>query len=371
MPKRRFFWSRNSSSVVKRRSGDRGIQVSDAVGTAWRALFGRAAYDFRDKVVLITGGSRGLGLVLARQFLPQQARISLVARDGAELQQAVDELRTCGRDVYSHVADVSIREQAQGAVDATVGRFGRLDVLVNDAGVIQVGPFQHQQLDDFRDALGVHFWGPLYTMLAALPHLRAVGGGRIVNIASIGGKIPIPQLSPYCASKFALVGLSHALGSELRAENILVTTVCPWLMRTGSHFNALFKGQHKTAFTEFAIADALPGFSMSAERAARQILRACQRGLAELVIAPQARLLSLLSALMPETFAAALALVNKLMPGPIGPDGNAAYTGWDSQTELAPSLLTRLADEATVRNNELKGHASPLSDTPGGSSDRA
>lgn len=324
-----------------------------------RSLFRRSAYDFHDKVVLITGGSRGLGLVLARQLAAKKARLALVARDEAELERAQAALREQGADVLIRVADVAVQEQAQAAVEAAVLHFGRLDVLINDAGVIQVGPIDHMQLGDFRDAMGVHFWGPLHTMLAARPHLRA-SGGRIVNIASIGGKLTIPQLAPYCASKFALVGLSSALRSELHADNIRITTVCPWLMRTGSHYNALFKGQHKAIFTEFALAGSLPGFSMNAERAARQILVACQRGRAEIILAPQARLLYRLSTLMPETFARLLTLANRIMPGPVGKEGDRTQTGWDSVTALAPSLLTRLADKAAVRNNELKGHAAPV-----------
>jgi NAD(P)-dependent dehydrogenase (short-subunit alcohol dehydrogenase family) len=325
-----------------------------------KLLLGSSSYSFKDKVVLVTGGSRGLGLVLSRQLVEQGARLALCARDEAELQRAAAELRGRGGTILTYAGDVSVQEQAQGAVAATVAHFGRLDVLINDAGIIQVGPVQHMQLEDFRSALGVHFWGPLHTMFAAIPHLRTAGGGRIMNIASIGGKIPIPQLAPYCASKFALVGLSSALRSELLRENILVTTVCPWLMRTGSHYNAQFKGQNKPTFTEFAIADGLPGLSMNVERAARQMLRACQRGRAELIVAPQARILYRLSTLMPETFAAALALVNQLMPGPIGPEGNVTHTGWESETSWAPSLLTRLADQATARNNELKTHPKPV-----------
>jgi short-subunit dehydrogenase len=336
-----------------------GTGTFAAVMAAYNAFGKRAGYDFRDKVVLITGGSRGLGLVMARQFAAQGAKLALVARDEAELTRAADELRARGAAVLTQVADISVGDQAQGAVAATVAHYGRLDVLVNNAGIIQVGPLAHMQVDDFRDSMGVHFWGPLHTMLAAVPHMRAAGGGRIVNIASFGGKIAVPQLAPYSASKFALVGLSSALRTELQADGILVTTVCPWLMRTGSHFNALFKGRYRTTFTEFAIADSLPGFSVNAERAARQILLACQRGRAQLIIGPQARILVGLNALFPEAVAAGLALANKLMPGPVGPEGNVAHTGWDSQTSLAPSLLTLLADSAAVRNNELKGHQAP------------
>lgn len=323
-------------------------------------LHARTPYSFNGKVALITGGSRGLGLVLARQLLEQGASVALMARDEAELQRAADELRQRGGDTLTYAGDVAVKEEAEGAVRAAVQRFGRLDVLINNAGVIQVGPLQHMQLADFTEAMGVHFFGPLYTMMAALPHMRSQGGGRIVNIASIGGKIPMPQLAPYCASKFALVGLSSGVRGELQSDNIVVTTVCPWLMRTGSHFNAQFKGKHKQTFAEFAIADSLPGFSVPAERAAKQILQACQQGRAELIIAPHARLLTKLSVLWPESFASALTLMGKLMPGPVEQNGEVLHTGWESQTAWAPSLLTRLADRATVQNNELKGHPAPV-----------
>lgn len=329
------------------------------VSATCKLLLGSSSYSFKDKVVLITGGSRGLGLVLSRQLVDQGARLCLCARDAAELQRAADELRARGSEILTYTGDVSVHAQARDAVEATVARFGRLDVLINDAGIIQVGPLQHMKLEDFRSALGVHFWGPLYTMLAAIPHLRRAGGGRILNIASIGGKIPIPQLAPYCASKFALVGLSSGLRNELLRDNIFITTACPWLMRTGSHYNAQFKGQNKKTFTEFAIADGLPLLTVNAERAAQQILRACQRGRAELIVGFQARLLYSLSSLMPETFSIALSLMNQLMPGPIGPEGNVSHPGWESETPWAPSLLTRLADQAAARNNELKDHPKP------------
>lgn len=336
-----------------------GKIVLKAASTTYELLRGRGSYSFRGKVALITGGSRGLGLVLARQLMERGASVVLGARDAAELERAADDLRVRGGEFMTHAGNIAKQDEAQRAVKAALARFGRLDILINNAGVIQVGPLQHMQLDDFTEAMGVHFWGPLYTMLAALPHMRAQGGGRIVNIASIGGKIPMPQLVPYCASKFALVGLSSGLRAELIPDNVFVTTVCPWLMRTGSHFNALFKGQHKQTFAEFAIADALPGFSVPAERAAQQILQACQQGRAELIIAPQARLLTKLSVLMPETFSAALTLMGRLMPGPIDHRGDVPHSGWESQTKWAPSLLTRLADRAAVRNNELKGHPAP------------
>src|SRR5436190_6533704 len=137
---------------------------------------------------------------------------------------------------------------------------------------------------DFEDALAIHLFAPLFCTLAVLPHMRRARQGRIVNIASVGGKIAVPHLLPYCASKFALVGLSDGLRAELRRHHILVTTVCPGLMRTGSPPHASFKGQHRREYAWFAISDSLPLLSMSAERAARRILTACRRGAPRVVL---------------------------------------------------------------------------------------
>src|SRR6185503_4123757 len=119
---------------------------------------------------------------------------------------------------------------------------------------------------------------------AVLPEMRARREGRIVNITSIGGKISVPHLLPYSASKFALVGLSEGLRAELAKDGIVVTTICPGLMRTGSPRNATFKGQHRAEYAWFSIGDSLPVTAMSADRAARQILTACKRGEAEVVL---------------------------------------------------------------------------------------
>jgi NAD(P)-dependent dehydrogenase (short-subunit alcohol dehydrogenase family) len=325
---------------------------------AARALRRRPAIDFKDRVVLITGGSRGLGLLLARELAREGARLSLVARDAEELDFARRELAAeSGLRVLALPCDVRDRREAEWAVTATVERFGRLDLLINNAGVIQVGPLAHMDIEDFEDAMNVHFWGPLYFIRAALPHLRLQEGARIVNISSIGGKIAVPHLAPYSASKFALVGLSNALHSELAQEGISVTTVCPGLMRTGSHVNARFKGKRAEEFSWFAVTDSLPLTSMSGRRAARRILEACRHGEPHLTLTQQARLAAAAATLMPGLTARALELVTRLLPGPAEADGDEARPGWQQSSRWAPSRLTRLSDEAAVANNELRGGA--------------
>jgi NAD(P)-dependent dehydrogenase (short-subunit alcohol dehydrogenase family) len=318
-----------------------------------RARKGRGApeYSFRDRAVLVTGGSRGLGLVLARELASEGARLAIMARNREELKRAADDLRSRGAEVLAIKGDVGDRMQAQNAVRQTVERFGRLDVLVNDAGIIQSGPLEHMTLDDFEDAMAVHLWGPLYTTLAALPTMRRQGEGRIVNISSIGGKISVPHLLPYSASKFALAGLSDGLRAELARHNIRVTTVTPGLMRTGSPVNALFKGQHQREFTWFALLSTLPLTSIDARSAARQIVEATREGKRQLTITFQARAAILGSHLFPELSARIMEIYARLLPGPTDEPGDLALRGWAVAREDEPGVLEPMY-RAAAANNE-------------------
>ncbi|HEY0510676.1 MAG TPA: SDR family oxidoreductase [Thermoanaerobaculia bacterium] len=323
-----------------------------------RAVRRRPPIQFRDRVAVITGGSRGLGLLMARELAAEGARIAILARDPAELDLARRELAAAGgQRVLALPCDVGNEDEVRWAIDATTERFGRLDILINNAGVIQVGPLEHMTVADFEEAMRVHFWGPLYATLAALPHLRKGETGRIVNISSIGGRIAVPHLVPYSASKFALAGLSDGLRSELAKEGIYVTTVTPGLMRTGSHVNARFKGKRNEEFSWFAISDSLPLTSMAGRRAARRILEACRYGEPSLTLTPQAKAAAIANTLAPNATARLLELAARMLPGPSGADGQEARPGWQSTSRWAPSLLTRLADEAAVENNELRGAA--------------
>lgn len=323
------------------------------VARAWR----REDFDFSGKSVVITGGSRGLGLVMARELASMGAKLTLTARDEEELQRAAADIRTREpfAEVVTAVGDVRKRYEAERAIGQAVERFGAVDVLINNAGIVQVGPLDHMKVPDYEDAMNTHFWGPLYMVLATLPYMRRQGRGRIVNISSIGGKIAVPHLVPYCASKFALTGLSDGLRIELARDNIVVTTVCPGLMRTGSPVNAMFKGRQPQEYAWFAISDSLPLTSINVERAARQIIAACRRGDAELVITVQANIAVLARTLAPELFQDAMAIVARLLPGPTGADGDVARPGKESESEWAPSKLTAPTYTAAERNNEL-GH---------------
>lgn len=311
-----------------------------------------SAYDFRGKTVLITGGSRGLGLLLAQEFASRGARVAITARDPEELERAVDRLRREGAEVLSVPADVTLREEADRAVAQVAEKLGPVDVLVNNAGTITVGPVELMTIDDYRESLNIHFWGPFFTTVAVLPEMKRRQDGRVVNISSIGGVLSVPHLLPYSVGKFALTGFSEGLRAEMLKDNIYVTTVCPGLMRTGSPRNAMFKGNNEEEYAWFSISDALPLISMSARRAARQIVAACARGSAEVVLSVPAKLAAKVHGLAPGTTADLLSLVNRFLPGP-GGIGSEKRTGEQSFSKASPSWATKLSERAAEENNEV------------------
>lgn len=310
-------------------------------------------FAWRNRVVLISGGSRGLGLVLARELVRRGAKVMICARTAADVASAVGELEAQGGEVGGLTCDVRDRDQVQQVAAATVRRWGRIDVLFNVAGIMQVGPLDSMTLDDFHTAMDINCWGPLHTTLAVLPMMRRQQWGRIVNVASIGGKRAVPHMLPYDTSKFALVGLSSGLRVELAKDGILVTTVCPSLMRTGSPRNATFKGQHRAEYAWFSIGGSLPVAAISAERAAQQIIRACENGDSDVYIGNQFSPPLWAAQLAPALTTEVLSFVNRVLPGPGGIGQQAAY-GYESESTVSPSILTALGDSAARQNNELR-----------------
>lgn len=300
--------------------------------------------------MVITGGSRSLGLAIARQLASEGARLALLARDNDELERAKQEL-SAKTQVFTTSCDVRERNQVQKAIQQVLQEFGRIDILINNAGTIEVGPVENMQVEDFDDALATHLWGPLFTILEVSPIMKRQGGGRIVNIASIGGRIAVPHLVPYSASKFALVGLSDGMRAELSKDHITVTTVSPGLLRTGSPPNAFYKGRHSEEYAWFSISDNLPLVSISAERTAAQIIEACKLGQPELTVTLVARLGVIMNTLFPNLIARLTVLEDRFLPKPTGSEGNKLKTGWESQAAPTPSPL---ANPATQELNEVK-----------------
>jgi NAD(P)-dependent dehydrogenase (short-subunit alcohol dehydrogenase family) len=326
-----------------------------AGGVAFVALraLRRRPLDLEGRVALVTGGSRGLGLLLARELGARGACVAICARDEAELGRAEEDLRGRNVGVLCVRCDVTDPDALVSAVEAVRRRWGRLDVLVNNAGVIQVGPLEVMTREDFERALQVNALGFVSGVLAALPVMRACGGGRIVNIGSIGGEVPLPHLLPYVFSKYAAVGLSEGLRVELAKHGIIVTTVIPGLMRTGSIYQARFKGDREAELAWFGAGGSLRLTSMDADRAARRIVAALERGEAYVTLSWQATLVRLAHALAPGLFADVMGLVNRVLPAPDGENPGEERRGLEMRGSRVPPGVTRLADEAAVRNNEL------------------
>lgn len=264
----------------------------------------------------MTGGSRGLGYLVARELVKEGCRVVICARNTAELERARQRLSANGGEVLALTCDVVNQHDVERLITETIKHFGQLDILVNNAGIIQVAPFAATRLSDFDEAMKVIFWGTVHTTLAALPHMRARGGGRIVNIASIGGKVAVPHLLPYDCAKFAVVGFSEGLRTEVAPEEISVTTVIPGLMRTGSYDYAQFKGEAHEEYLWFSTAARMPGLAMNAERAARRVVQAAKLRDPEVVLGLPAKLLRTIKDVFPRSTLRALTVTNRLLPSP-------------------------------------------------------
>jgi NAD(P)-dependent dehydrogenase (short-subunit alcohol dehydrogenase family) len=310
------------------------------------------AYNFEGKVVLITGGSRGLGLVLARQLAAEGAKIAICAREEDEIYRAQVLVEQISPEVFAFPADITDRTQVNRMVKAVREHFGRIDVLINNAGIIQVGPYNTMTIEDYEEAMATHFWGPLYSILAVVPKMRETGG-RIVNISSIGGKVSVPHLIPYSASKFALTGLSEGLRTELKKEGIVVTTVCPGLMRTGSQRNIDIKGRHEEEYKWFSISGSLPFTTIGAEAAAKKIIDGCRYGDAEVILSLPAKIATAFHGVFPGLTSSLLAGINRMMPDAGGQGAMQKKKGYESESPLSQSFLTDPNKDAAEDNNEL------------------
>jgi NAD(P)-dependent dehydrogenase (short-subunit alcohol dehydrogenase family) len=341
--------------------------LAAGLGAMWAVRQLRlSSYTLWGKTVLITGGSRGLGLALAREAVAQGAHVAICGRDADSLGRAHQSLSQTGAEVLAVTCDVTQPDSVRALVQQVQERFGPVDVLINNAGVIEVGPAETMSLADFEEAMATNFWGLLHPTLAVLPSMRERKAGRVVNITSIGGKLGIPHLLPYSASKFAAVGFSQGLRAEMSTHGIKVVTVCPGLMRTGSPRNAIFRGRHRSEYAWFSISDALPGLSISAERAARRILAACRRGDAEVLFPIPARIASVANAVAPGVTGDALSLIGRVLPRPEG-GAPGRRKGAESQSWLSPSWLTRLGDRAARKYNQVATRKSDRMTTSAGS----
>jgi len=321
----------------------------------------RTPDDLRGEVAVVTGASRGLGLLLASELARNGCQLVICARDSAELDRAAARLRSDGAEVTAVACDVTDEATPDRLVQTALDRYGRLDIVVSNAGIIQVGPVAADTPEQaaataerIQTAVDTMALAPARLALAALPVMRARGHGRIVTIASIGGKLSVPHLLPYGTAKFAAVGFSEGLRAELGRGPVTVTTVVPGLMRTGSHEQARFTGQAGKEFTWFSLGASAPLISMDAERAAQQIVAAIRERRAEIILTPAGQLVSRVAGLAPGLTSDILHLVQQLAL-PAGRGGEDETPGHDLDPAVPRPIfdrLTTLGRAAARRFNE-------------------
>lgn len=319
-------------------------------------------FDLEGRNVLITGGSRGLGLSLAWNLLERGAGgLTLVARDQAELDKARAILiaQFPHARVWTAPCDVTDGTALASTLDQAVSRMGSIDLLVNNAGSILVGPFSSMDREDFEAQMKLHLYAVIEATQLIFAHFKTRAGGRILNICSLGGKVAVPHMLPYDASKFALAGFSQGVAAELAEHGIVVTTAYPTVMRTGSPIQAVFKGNHEREFEWFGAIDNLPGLSMSADKAAKKILDAVEDGRTEVILSLPAKARMFFGAIFPEMMHALMGLVARILPSE---DSTVRKTGAQSSGRFARNpflapLKRKARDAETTYNQEARHDA--------------
>ncbi len=280
---------------------------------------------------------------MAQEFGAQGCRIAVCARDQQEIDIALADLALRGIEAEGFPCDVTKDADLDQLIARVTAKFGSIDILVNNAGLIQVSPVQDLQHQDFEEAMNLMFWAPVNLTLKVLPKLRAQGGGHVINISSVGGRVAIPHLLPYCCAKFALTGFSTGLSSELDSEQIHVLTVTPGLMRTGSYLQAEFKGKRETEFAWFSLVGNIPGVSVPVSQAARNIREALENRETSCTVSLPAKLLIQSEALLPEATRTVMQMVNSYVLPAAGGNTEAAKgkqlnKRWGSLFQLLTSL---------------------------------
>jgi len=320
-----------------------------------RRLLGWRPSRLAGQVALVTGGSRGLGLCLARELGRRGLRVALCARDEEELERARAGLALEGIEAGAFPGDVTDREGMRTLVADVEESLGPVELLVNNAGILQVGPAETMSLEDLRRAMETIFWGAVHSADAVLPGMRARRHGTIANVTSLGAVVAFPHLSTYSAAKFAMRGWSEALAAEAAQYGIAVVTVIPGLVRTGSFGRALVKGRRSAEANLLAVAASLPLLTIGAEGAARTIVHAVEARRRFLVMGLPTRLLRLAHALVPGALVGALARANRLLPGSPRDEGGDDRIPLPAELfrgGLARSALTALGERAARENNE-------------------
>jgi short-subunit dehydrogenase len=244
---------------------------------------------FQDRVAVVTGAASGIGRAFAVELSARGAHLALVDVAEERLAETAAQVAQSGRRVTTHVADVADAARMERLAGEVVAQHDAVHLVVNNAGVSVTAPFEEQSLDDLRWIVGINFWGVVHGCKFFLPALhaaRAAGAeAHIVNVSSMFGLIGLPTQSSYCATKFAVRGLSESLWAELRDAGIGVTCVHPGGVRT----NIVRDSRSADPASKQRMVDAFERWAMAPEKVARGVLRAVERDQLRVVICTEAR----------------------------------------------------------------------------------
>ncbi|MCP3136455.1 SDR family NAD(P)-dependent oxidoreductase [Pyxidicoccus xibeiensis] len=270
--------------------------------------------DLKGRVVVVTGGARGLGFAIARAFLQRGCRLAICGRDGGSVERAVEALRSEGADVFGAPCDATDAQQVRAFVEQVLARFGTIDVLVNNAGQCFAGPASQLEAETVEKALRGIFWVQFHPTMAVLPHMRSRRFGRIVNITSIAGKLPVAHQAAYTAGKHALTGWSETLAIELEREGIRVSTLTPPPLRNGAPLNVHFNGSAEEEFLWFTRVLTSRLATTTADRTARAVVDAAEHGDRERTISAISWLGARVQGVSPNLMTGFMALLERWQP---------------------------------------------------------
>lgn len=304
--------------MARRMLGALGLAVG--AGLALSAVARRARrVDLRGRVVMITGGAHGLGFAIANEFLGRGCKLAIFGRGAELVERAVADLRSKGADVFGAACDASDPEQVRGFVARVLEHFGSIDVLVNNAGQCFAGPAAQLEAETVEQALRGIFLLQFHPTMAVLPHMRARRFGRIVNITSIAGKLPVAHQAAYAAGKYAATGWSGTLAIELARDGVYVSTLTPPPLRNGAPLSVHFNGRAEEEFLWFTRVLTSRLATITAGRTARAVVDAAEHGDPERSISLPCWLATRASGLAPNLAIRVLRILERYQPDPGAP----------------------------------------------------
>jgi len=239
---------------------------------------------FNGKVVIVTGASFGIGRETALLFAREGARLVLAARSHDALNSLAKEIAASNGEAIAVPTDVSIKEQVQRMVEKTIGAFGRLDILINNAGFGLYGRVEVLEEKDLKKIVATNLFGAINCIQAVIPQMKKQGCGQIVNISSVAGKRAMPNVGAYAMTKFGLQALSESLRVELMGTGIEVIVICPGLTRTDFAMHAIHTSGARTAYS-------MESRKMTAAEVGQEVLRACEKHSREVILTTGAKAL--------------------------------------------------------------------------------